>query len=146
MLRRLRLSLNSRKTRIVHFDQGFRFLGVQFIRSLAFKTEADEPDLLGVLPVDGEIAAPASTAQAVSQPLSIMRLAFSEANLQSKDFPVQEVPLEILERPDEDGLPAGHELLLRTLYLLQHGQVLGKESERLIVRQGQVSRKAPCSP
>ncbi len=48
VLRQLRLSLNTRKTRIVHFDQGFRFLGVQFIRSLAFKTEADEPDLLNV--------------------------------------------------------------------------------------------------
>ena len=51
VLRQLRLNLNARKTRIVHFDQGFRFLGAQFIRSLAFKTEADEPDLLGFLPV-----------------------------------------------------------------------------------------------
>jgi len=118
---------------------------VQFIRSLAFKTAADEPDLLGVLPVDGEITAPASTAQAVTQPLSIMELAFSEANLQSKDFPDSEVSFEILEGPDEEDLPADHEPLLRTLYLLQHGQVLGKESERFIVRQEQkIVREIPA--
>ena len=133
VLRQLRLSLNARKTRIVHFDQGFRFLGVQFIRSLAFKTAADEPDLLGVLPVDGDITALASTAETVTQPRSIMEIAFSEAHLQSKDFPDREMPLEILEGPDEKP-PADHEPLLRTLYLLQHGQVLGKESERLIGR------------
>ena len=50
-----------------------------------------------------------------------------------------------MKRPDEEDLPADHEPLLRTLYLLQHGQVLGKESERLIVRQEQkIVREIPA--
>ena len=66
-----------------------------------------------------------------------MALAFSEANLNAGDFPGRQVPVENRERPDQENLPVDHEPLLRTLYLLQHGQVLGKESERLIVRQEQ---------
>jgi CRISPR-associated protein Cas1 len=205
VLRRLRLNLNSRKTQIVHFDQGFRFLGVQFIRSLAFKTEADEPDLLA-LPSLSEItnavklikttsfqqgfttgypaSRPSDKCKSVpdrfvpeprshgrrpgsrpcdldnsnssrydklindmgtAQPQSIMELAFSEANLNTENFPAPEEPLENLERPGQEGLPADHEPLLRTLYLLQHGQVLGKESERLIVRQEQkIVREIPA--
>lgn len=135
VLRRLCLKLNTGKTRIVHFDQGFRFLGVQFIRSLAFKTAADEPDLLD-LPLVSEKTAP-TAAQPIAEPLTVMQLAFSEADLSADDFPGREEGLKNLERPDEEDLPADHEPLLRTLYLLQHGQVLGKESERLIVRQEQ---------
>ena len=142
LLSQLRLTLNTRKTQIVHFDQGFRFLGVQFIRSLAFKTEADKPDLLGLLPVGSEKIAPSSTAQAQMQPLSVMELAFSEARLKPRDFPARE---DSLKSPDQDDLPTDHEPLLRTLYLLQHGQVLGKESERLIVRQEQkIVREIPA--
>ena len=145
LLGELRLKLNTRKTQIVHFDQGFRFLGVQFIRSLAFKTEADEPNLLGFLPVDSEKVTPVSTAQVQMQPLSVMELAFSEANLNAGDFSIREESLENLEFPDVEDLPADHEPLLRTLYLLQHGQVLGKESERLIVRQEQkIVREIPA--
>ncbi|MCK9398065.1 MAG: CRISPR-associated endonuclease Cas1 [Methylobacter sp.] len=159
LLGQLRLTLNTRKTQIVHFNQGFRFLGVQFIRSLAFKTEADEPNLLA-LPVSDERTDAGSTSfrqglpesrrhgrhldsigpngdQKTAEPLSIMQLAFSAANLDAKDFSAREQPLDTLERPDEQDLPTDHEPLLRTLYLLQHGQVLGKESERLIVRQEQ---------
>jgi len=144
LLRQLRLKLNTRKTQIVHFDQGFRFLGVQFIRSLAFKTEADEPYLLSFLPLGSE-ETHVSAAKPIAEPQSIMQLAFSEANVSAEDFPAREESLENLERPDEEDLPADHEPLLRTLYLLQHGQVLGKESERLIVRQEQkIVREIPA--
>lgn len=49
MLNELGLALNTRKTQIVHFDQGFRFLGVEFVRSVAVKSKAgrDAADLLG---------------------------------------------------------------------------------------------------
>lgn len=173
LLGQLRLTLNARKTQIVHFNQGFRFLGVQFIRSLAFKTEADEPNLLA-LPVRDEnlgelgrshpcdldpgtnlsgtdLHSPEGHqagwpdvspcrddgSERAAEPQTIMQLAFSAANLNAKDFPAREQPVDNLERFDEQDLPADHEPLLRTLYLLQHGQVLGKESERLIVRQEQ---------
>ncbi len=134
LLSRLRLSLNTRKTRVVHFDQGFRFLGVQFIRSLAFKTEADPPDGL-TQPVSAELPQPPPDRPAISDAQTPMQLAFAEARLKPDDFPHREIPLENLDIPDEADLPADSEPLLRTLYLLQHGQVLGKESERLVVRQ-----------
>ncbi len=38
VLHALHLNLNKTKTKIVDFNQGFRFLGVQFIRSLCFKS------------------------------------------------------------------------------------------------------------
>lgn len=37
MLGQLRLRFNQNETRITHFDEGFRFLGVHFLRSLAFR-------------------------------------------------------------------------------------------------------------
>ncbi|EGW21675.1 hypothetical protein [Methylobacter tundripaludum] len=61
-----------------------------------------------------------------AEPQTVMQLAFSEANLNAKDFSDREHSLENTERLDEQGLPSDHEPLLRTLYLLQHGQVLGK--------------------
>ncbi|POZ50613.1 CRISPR-associated endonuclease Cas1 [Methylovulum psychrotolerans] len=140
VLGQLRLRFNVKKTRIVHFDQGFRFLGVQFIRSLAFKTEADPPDGLGLPPAP----APPAAAQA-AEPLTLMQLAFSEAKLAADDFPAREPPLENWALPDPEDLPSDHEPLLRTLYILQHGQVLGKESERLVVRQEkQIVREIPA--
>lgn len=140
LLRQLRLKLNTRKTQVVHFNQGFRFLGVQFIRSLAFKTEADQPDLLA-LPVSVEKTVPLP----IAEPETIMQLAFNEAKLSAEDFPSREQPLENPERLDEQDLPTDHEPLLRTLYLLQHGQVLGKESERLVIRQEQkIVREIPA--
>lgn len=134
LLGRLRLSLNVQKTRVVHFDQGFRFLGVQFIRSLAFKTEPDPTDGI-IQPVNAKQPAPPPTQPAQTAAQTAMQLAFAEAKLKANDFPHREIPLENLGLPDEADLPADSEPLLRTLYLLQHGQVLGKESERLIVRQ-----------
>jgi CRISPR-associated protein Cas1 len=146
VLRQLRLTLNSRKTHIVHFDQGFRFLGVQFIRSLAFKVDAKEADLPGLLPVASEVSISASTAEPIAEPLSIMQQAFVEANLNPDDFKVADEPIEDFVSPEaDDNLPADHDPLLRTLYILQHGQVLGKESERLVVRQAQtIVREIPA--
>ena len=140
LLKKLRLKLNTRKTQIVHFNQGFRFLGVQFIRTLAFKTEVDVDNLLA-LPADSDIITPVI----ITQPQTIMQQAFFEAKLNADDFPDREQDFAPLDYPDEDDLPADHEPLLRTLYLLQHGQVLGKESERLIIRQEQkIVREIPA--
>jgi len=80
----------------VHFDQGFRFLGVQFIRSLAFKTEADEPDLLA-LPAPGEKSAPVSAVIPQAEPQTLMELAFSEANVRARDFPACEDSIKSLD-------------------------------------------------
>lgn len=123
-LRALRLELHSDKTRITHFDKGFRFLGVQFIRSLAVKLEHPEdpaePPAVRPPSPDGEKSPP--------QPQTPMAAALAEAGIEPDDFPPAPRPL---------PLPPDHSLdpRLRTLYLLRHGQVLGKAGERLVIRQ-----------
>jgi CRISPR-associated protein Cas1 len=175
LLRELRLTLNARKTRIVDFKRGFRFLGVQFIRSLAYKVgrgEADNPFALpqsdarnGVsdaaaaiaghsvpreyfskaapnkfplpdpLPKGEEVSLTASPAPDDIQ--NAMQRAFAEAGIRADDFAGGEPDEEDgFGPPDGEVFPAGHDPRLRTLYLMQHGQVLGKESERLTVHRG----------
>ena len=47
VLHELQLSLHPQKTRITNFDQGFRYLGVQFLRSMAFRPKyPEEPPTL----------------------------------------------------------------------------------------------------
>lgn len=142
VLNDLKLKLNANKTRIVHFDQGFRFLGVHFIRSLAFKTEADPVNMLGLPPVIEKTTTPPPKLTEVK---TMMQQAFLEANVTSKAF------VSTVKTPDspdvlaDDYLPSDYDPLLRTLYILQHGQVLAKESERLIVKQEQkIVREIPA--
>lgn len=133
VLRDLRLSLNARKTRVVDFDAGFRFLGVQFIRSLAYKIGRAEADPFALPRL---LACPQSPPPAEPEPPTAMQRAFAAARINAADFAAEQPPVDAIAPPDGGDFPAGCDPLLRTLYLLQHGQVLGKESERLTVRQG----------
>ncbi len=140
VLNQLQLRLNSQKTRVVHFDQGFGFLGVQFIRSLAFKTEADPPNQPSSSPENRQ-----SPPQPPEQPQPLMQLAFAQAGHNAKDLPEDQPALAGLDILDKAELPSDNQPLLRTLYLLQHGQVLAKESERLLVKQeGVTVREIPA--
>lgn len=56
-----------------------------------------------------------------------MQLAFAEADVRADDFPSAEENFDSLGRLDENEVQGEHDPLLRTLYLLRHGQVLGKE-------------------
>jgi CRISPR-associated protein Cas1 len=138
----LRLKLNSRKTRIVNFDQGFRFLGAEFIRSLLLKSEyAAEPPLFSAT----QLITPAIPEPPPPEPQTPMQIAFAEANISSHDFSGDRQGFADLAYLDEAEQPADNDPLLRTLYLLQHGQVLAKESERLVVRQEhKVVREIPA--
>ena len=144
VLEALKLSINEDKTRLVNFRRGFRFLGVQFIRSLAFKSKYPVPGpVLESLPRTGEQGSRVmSSAQALEmaarEPQNAMQLAFAEAGLDEDDFPdapVHPVESGAAPQPSDDGAPASHDSRLRTLYLMEHGYVLGKESERLVVRR-----------
>ncbi|RLJ16849.1 hypothetical protein DJ031_15360 [bacterium endosymbiont of Escarpia laminata] len=137
VLHALRLKINEGKTRIIDFNQGFRFLGVQFVRSLAFKTEYAEqlpPKAIASPPQQVEPAPPERP------PDTTLAQAFVAAEVSPNDFPTEPAP-EPLDKP-----PAHHlDPRLRTLYLLKHGQVLGKESERLVIRyRGQVKQEIPA--
>jgi CRISPR-associated protein Cas1 len=134
ILHSLRLRLNAQKTRIVDFKTGFRFLGVRFIRSLVL--ESSVPD-----------NAPSLAPQKVFP---------QRVREESWDASPPEPPeTDASEPADTDAVPltaaCGEETLreidprLRTLYLLDHCHVLGKESERFVIRRnGRLIQEIPA--
>lgn len=125
----LHLEFNASKTRIVDFDRGFRFLGYQFIKNLAFPADAPpKPDLSKQ---QSEPEEPGEPPTALSQ---AFRQAYHERDL-------------VDPAAGNTSAMAGSwaDPALRTLYLMEPGCVLAKESERLVVRRkGEVIHEAPA--
>lgn len=155
VLKSLRLQLNPAKTRIVDFNRGFRFLGVEFVRSLAIKAKypaaATTFDLQDLAQIPAQPVSPAEESAEPaerSDPKSEMALAFAEAGIEPDDFPEcaeQALPLEPLSEEKNRQTPAERDPRLRTLYVLEHGYVLGKESERFILRtRGRIIQRIPA--
>jgi CRISPR-associated protein Cas1 len=149
VLGRLRLTLNREKTRITHFDQGFRYLGVQFLRSLAFRSEHPEETLeerdtapskaVESQPIAGPPTPPDETAMAAAMREALAALPPGKA--ENTWQALQEAAREA------DLLPpaAGHDPVLRTLYLMEQGAELAKEDERFVVRkEGATLREIPA--
>ncbi|MGR9108437.1 MAG: CRISPR-associated endonuclease Cas1 [Gammaproteobacteria bacterium] len=132
VLGRLKLNINRDKTSVLSFDRGFRFLGVEFIRSLAFPAEAGDTLEAGFFEPGTRTKEPRE--EAPEAPLGEIASAFREAGIGARDFPAEAShPVESDFVPEEaEG--ATFDPRLRSLYLLRHGLVLGKESERLVVR------------
>jgi CRISPR-associated protein Cas1 len=161
ILQELQLSLHPRKTRITNFAQGFRYLGVQFLRSMAFRPKYPEelPDMSP--PVHAALVRPSISSGAVTEtPESIPA---SPAGSRPETTMVRalrdalgELPPEETERMWEDlcnvaaeaDLPPpteGHDPYLRSLYLMQQGAVLAKEDERFVIRKnGVILSKVPA--
>ncbi len=156
----LKLRLNTDKTRITDFDSGFRFLGVQFIKSLAFRPQYREEEAAERAASTGGqedyLSSPAKTSdkEAVETPSdSAMVLAFNEA-LTTKVEEGQEQTEETEEVwqdlkkgvvTEEEDISSGGDPLLRTLYLMEQGSVLSKEDERFIVKKhGSAVREIPA--
>lgn len=170
VLESLRLKLNPKKTRIVDFSRGFRFLGVEFVRSLILKTKHPEAapltvdlDILAHIPSElpeqsepsekvkkiGRAGKPGR--QAKSRPKTEMAMAFAEAGVEPDDFPDREpveqvMPLEPpIKKEDKQPEVADLDPRLRTLYVLEHGYVLGKESERFVIKKrGRIIQRIPA--
>lgn len=131
VLSELRLKINAEKTRIVDFDTGFRFLGVQFIRSLAMKVKTEDDFSL---PFEDELSEKWTEEYAVSFP--------ETETEKSLSVPVSEED-EVSE--DDEEIPHSGDPRLRTLYLLEHGTVLGKESERFTLKKkGRTVQEVPA--
>ena len=146
VLETLKLQINKAKTNVVDFNQGFRFLGVDFIRSLTVK--AQYPDLkptivnlkkLAVVPEKASL--PGKQCNDENKPPdTLMADAFVEAGVEPESYPENIAPItEERLQPDVEeeqhpGRP-NHDPLLRTLYLFTPGVVLGKESERFTIRK-----------
>lgn len=144
VLKALELELNDEKSRIVDFNQGFRFLGVQFIRSLVFKVKHSGKEEGADTKIEGRGKAPLLDGRAEK--------ALPEVFVEKKDEVQEKGELhkdaaceDRVPEEDESRMPYGHDPRLRTLYLVKHGYVLGKTSERLVVRyKGKVVKEVPA--
>ena len=157
VLDQLQLCFNQSKTEITHFNRGFRFLGVDFIRSLVFKSKFP---IAPVKPVK-ICKKPASLDQSSrtdtkpNDPLTEMQLAFLQAGIspgqfvhkqiQSSPVPSESAEPEALEFQSlDESASSSYDPRLKTLYLLKHGLVLGKESERFVIRfKGKIQQEIP---
>ncbi len=148
VLEDLALEFNERKTRIVNFEQGFRFLGVQFVRSLAIRCRYPETSLLAREEMEGEapvsprergVDVPVTPPPEEAQPTALA-LAWQRALARRAARPAEaEVPAPAtgVEKVSSDQPPptTSGDPLLRTFYLTEQGSVLAKESERFLVRK-----------
>lgn len=153
----LKLHFNEEKTRLTHFNRGFRFLGVDFIRSFAFKRPAksrlprakDRRKPAAPPPATPATAPPAPPDNALAEafyelgitPDQFPPAVSTAAAFDEPDFDAPETPLSretpdnaaLADQPDIDSPSHRLDPILQTLYLLQHGAVLGKKSERFTV-------------
>ncbi len=149
----LQLKLNDHKTRIVHLDAGLDFLGWSFVRSLAVpRRRGEAPELSrssgsavskGLAPAaSADDAAPADLAASSGAPApapgpTALALAFQEAQAEAQSGGSEEAPD---AGPPSEPLPeplADADALQRTLYVVEPGCELSKESERLLLRKGE---------
>ena len=140
------------------FNHGFRFLGVQFVRSLAFEAEYPEAAPFSIpLPAPNRrqgFAEPGVPPSEGARDRSVSRPGTAPHAESTENGGGHRGPADETETPEEDEfaaddaeavLPAGHDPRLRTLYLMEHGYVLGKESERFVVRRrGETVREIPA--
>jgi len=135
-LRKMQLALNPAKTRITHFDHGFKYLGTIFLRSLVMRARYREPDPLWA-PASASAESEAPAAPALTEHTSLAE-AMRGALERLPEDRARERWEALREREAEADLPppaAGHDPLLRTLYIMEQGAELGKEYERFIVRK-----------
>jgi CRISPR-associated protein Cas1 len=147
----LRLRINADKTRIVDFNSGFRFLGVQFIRSLAFRpydNDQDDsyaPDFPTSTESPGVLSDPCLKPNGLDE---IPKSALLSHDLEPVVSPASNLSEEapsFLSPVSETDIPSNGDPRLRTLYMIEHGTVLGKESERFVVRKkGATVREIPA--
>lgn len=155
VLNSLNLVINPDKTRVVDFNRGFRFLGVDFIHSLTFKTRYpdDDPvpmdlDNLARIPLEAE-AKEILDARPKPQDMdsgNTMTISEAKASPGEDHHPVTSMmEIEPPSRNMEEQKVADLDPRLRTLYLLAHGSVLGKESEQFVVRRsGKIVQRIPA--
>ncbi|HID70363.1 MAG TPA: group II intron reverse transcriptase/maturase [Desulfobacterales bacterium] len=149
VLQSLKLRINKTKTDIPTFKRGFRFLGVDFIRSLTIKAQyptiiPEEIDFgtLAEIPakipeLDGQETSADKSHEIL--PETSMAEAFTAAGVAPDDFPDTSPPMvDHFDSSPDDGADVkrvNHDPLLRTLYMFTPGVVLGKESERFTIRR-----------
>lgn len=160
LLGELHLALKPEKTRLTHFDEGFRYLGTLFIRTLDMPAPRPQGNPLVF----------SDTAQENTKPTLAQTLAraLQHAGKDKHDFPEQSQPAEeqaplslppqeetppLPTQTDTPALPLAipssddtteqstaspHRAAVpfrRTLYIQEQGSILAREDERLIVKK-----------
>lgn len=129
---RLKLALNPEKTRITHFDEGFRFLGVDFLRDTLAAADPDATPW--VLPEsnhawrqsrDDKSAAPCNAPTSRPEPEDHPLTGAAQTSPAA-------VPVEIEELAELAPL-------LRTAYLLEQGLTLSRVGDRLAVARDDIA-------
>ncbi len=144
----------------MHFDQGFRYLGTLFLRSLDMPAPKKKNHLDGV---NKEAVTTSLPATLVTPMARVLNGALEKAGKSVLDFPVSELKPEAQPVPastneagtetDQAPLPPesqaadaeasealprrAHVPFRRTLYIQEQGSVLAREDERLIVKKAQ---------
>ena len=113
----LRLRLNREKTRIIDFERGFRFLGVEFVRSLVLKCRAGDEAAYGEImppekPGAGELVplyveAEAALVEAEPTIPGGLALALTEALKQKQEETAPGADAEARFALDEEEEPSG---------------------------------------
>lgn len=124
LLNSLGLRLNEEKTRITHFDDGFRFLGVRFLRSLVMKSM--HPDTtISFYPASPQAPEMSSENKGIKPEAEGINKA--DPKLQSADQPI-----------------ARADPMLRTLYVTGYGARLSREGESILIHEkGTLKQRVP---
>ena len=152
VLEKLHLRLNPVKTRLTDFEQGFRFLGHVFVRSLIMRATEEEgqanvdaPPLLLVGQDSTRSEVPAESAPTVGtalgaalQEVGFGRSAFmgsgeGSVSIADSDAYQDEVDLDDLPMPLPNEAALSFDPLLRTLYIIEQGCELRKQADRFVV-------------
>ncbi len=147
----LQLEMNQEKTHITHFDQGFQFLGRQFIRSLVFKphnnkttpvakkhqqTDSDET---------GRQCAPASARTSMSlawqKALEERQLAGETDQASEPAMAMNATPVATEAASDNQGIQL--DSVQKTLYLTRDDLLVRKKSQRLILEWNDQKQSIP---
>ena len=139
----LKLRFQQDKTRVTHFDAGFRFLGVDFIRNLMLPAEKKAGPW--VLPDAGDLAAAAEDGAGKEPEEQEPVLPELPPAVETEIYEALREPLESDAREDDEEAvhPEGEHIyveenpalapLLRSLFVTTPGLKLLKDGERLLV-------------
>ena len=160
ILARLQLSLNEAKTDITNFDEGFQFLGHQFIRSMVFKTSKELPDNSSLLNIETKktINKEGSPEAVLEEPLAeqtqmarAFQAALEQATASESEF--QKLKSQSFQAEANDAvnkvdltISSNHtdiqfDPLLRTLYLCSHDLSVSKVSQRLQIESDESTQQ-----
>lgn len=140
-LKKLRLSLNHDKTRLTNFNEGFKYLGMKFLRSMIFRPIYDDKSEIEKEPASPPIITERKKTvinpRVPDLPDTVMAEAFEDA---IKDSGEDNLDSFFQEKPEIEPSVSKNPFL-RTLYLLEQGSVLAKEDERFRILKDKVAIK-----